>query len=108
MTESSLFMFALLYRVLVLLIIRTSYVPDEYFQHQEPAFKAAFPECITELTWEWSNNYRIRSYLPLLPLIWGYSLCSFFLVNQFAQNGRLLMIDILFCVLHRARNGKAL
>jgi len=30
------------YRVLILLVLRTTYVPDEYYQHVEPSFDVVY------------------------------------------------------------------
>lgn len=64
--------------VIVLLTV-TSFVPDEYFQYGEPAYRFVFGPGI--LSWEWQADYRIRSYIPLLPCIAAYT-AEYILVSQ--------------------------
>lgn len=62
---------AVLVRVLVALLTRTFFQPDEFFQALEPAHHAVFG--YGELTWEWSSAHPIRSIIyPALniPVYW--------------------------------------
>ncbi len=78
MHDGMLLLKLLLFRGIILLIIQTSYVPDEYYQYPEPSFHIAFPYSHQQnLTWEWGETAKIRSYLPLLPLIGLYRLVGF-------------------------------
>ncbi len=78
MDEGVLLLKLLLFRGIILLIIQTTYVPDEYYQYPEPSFHIAFPHSHQQnLTWEWGENAKIRSYMPLLPLIGLYRLVGF-------------------------------
>ena len=65
-------LFALAYRLLTgLLLVRTAFSPDEFWQNQEVAYAAVFGEGY--LTWEWLPPARIRSFLhpaPTAALYW--------------------------------------
>lgn len=63
--------FVILYRAFWGLIIATSFVPDEYYQTIEPAFNLTFGYSDLGLskTWEWNDDYRIRSFVLLLPYL---------------------------------------
>ena len=94
--DTALLQLACAWRILVLLLICTTFVPDEYYQYVEPSFNAIanqgiryFYFCVAQLlsivnnfqlnenrTWEWDDQHRIRSYLPLMPLISGYKLLN--------------------------------
>ncbi|KAI5899481.1 glycosyltransferase family 22 protein [Schizophyllum commune H4-8] len=66
-----LFLLAVTVRILVALLTRTSFQPDEYFQALEPAHDLVFG--YGHLTWEWLTPNPIRSILyPLLnvPVFW--------------------------------------
>ena len=74
--ESPVSAFALacvIYRIATLLLLRTTFVPDEYYQSFEPAFKYVYTDSnnlvIPPLTWEWQSEFRIRSYVPILHYI---------------------------------------
>ena len=53
-------------------LLRTNFVPDEYFQALEPAFEVVYGRGV--LTWEWSKAFCLRSYVGLLPFIGVYKL----------------------------------
>nr|VZI42821.1 unnamed protein product [Spirometra erinaceieuropaei] len=57
----------ILFRLFNALVIRTTFVPDEYWQSVEVAHRWAFG--YGALTWEWWNSTAIRS--PLHPLIFA-------------------------------------
>ncbi len=63
----------IIYRIAAFLLLRTTFVPDEYYQSVEPAFKFVYSDnnklVIPPLTWEWQSEYRIRSYIPILHYI---------------------------------------
>ena len=66
-----LFLLAVTVRILVALLTRTSFQPDEYFQALEPAHDLVFG--YGYITWEWLTPNPIRSILyPLLnvPVYW--------------------------------------
>ena len=66
-----LFLLAVTVRILVALLTRTSFQPDEFFQALEPAHELVFG--YGHLTWEWLTPNPIRSILyPLLnvPVYW--------------------------------------
>lgn len=71
-------LFCAVYRIIALLLLRTTFVPDEYYQSVEPAFKFVFNNStklvIPPLTWEWQSEYRIRSYIPILHYIKWFQL----------------------------------
>lgn len=59
------------FRVLVALLTRTFFQPDEYFQSLEPAYAAVFG--YGYLTWEWLTDHPVRSVIyPALniPVYW--------------------------------------
>jgi phosphatidylinositol glycan class B len=61
----------ILVRVLIALLTRTVFQPDEYFQALEPAHRAVFG--YGDLTWEWCAENPIRSIIyPALniPVYW--------------------------------------
>eukprot|EP00981_Chlorochromonas_danica_P002660 scaffold521_cov177-Ochromonas_danica.AAC.14 len=60
------------------------YHPDEYFQHIEPVAKAVYGLSWPSIpeAWEWQSNYRIRSFLPLLPAITTAKLLNFMGVDD--------------------------
>jgi len=58
----------LLCRVVIALLLRTSFVPDEYYQGTEPAYRLVYGGGNEgESTWEWQDEHRIRSYVLILP-----------------------------------------
>jgi Alg9-like mannosyltransferase family len=60
-----------LYRILWAFAIVTLFVPDEYYQTVEPSkkiFDGTFESGVSS-TWEWRDEYRIRSFVPLLPYL---------------------------------------
>jgi phosphatidylinositol glycan class B len=66
-----------LYRIGILLLLRSTYHPDEYYQYQEPATWLAHSLDAKDtidhyLTWEWQFPYRIRSFSSLLTCTIGY------------------------------------
>ena len=63
-------------RILVFILLSSSYHPDEYYQYNEPAYSLVFTSLSSSssLTWEWRENYQIRSFVPLIPLTTIYSL----------------------------------
>ena len=70
----------LLYRLLMCALLRTSFVPDEYHQGVEPAYRLVYggggSGSVGE-TWEWQEAYRIRSYVLLLPHLCLFALARF-------------------------------
>jgi phosphatidylinositol glycan class B len=64
-TATQIFLLCWAGRLLIATITRTGFVPDEYFQTIEPAFRAVHGYGIA--TWEWLPQYRIRSYVSVLP-----------------------------------------
>jgi len=60
-----IFLFCLAYRAGTALICRTTFVPDEYYQSVEVAYKLVFKRGIT--TWEWEEEHAIRSHVYILP-----------------------------------------
>ena len=59
------------FRVLVALLTRTFFQPDEYFQSLEPAYVAVFG--YGYLTWEWLTDHPVRNVIyPALniPVYW--------------------------------------
>ncbi|PPQ81643.1 hypothetical protein CVT24_004201 [Panaeolus cyanescens] len=64
-------LYSLVLRVLVALLTRTVFQPDEYFQSLEPAYRAVFG--YGHLTWEWQTAEPIRSIIyPAvnIPVYW--------------------------------------
>ena len=60
-----------LYRIFWAFAIVTLFVPDEYYQTVEPSkkiFDGTFKSGVSS-TWEWRDEYRIRSFVPLLPYL---------------------------------------
>ena len=57
----------LICRVVIALLLRTSFVPDEYYQSTDPAYRLVFGGNGGESTWEWQFEHRIRSYVLILP-----------------------------------------
>lgn len=60
-----------LYRIFWAFAIVTLFVPDEYYQTVEPSkkiFDGTFESGVSS-TWEWRDEYRIRSFVPLLPYL---------------------------------------
>ena len=66
------------YRLGLCCFLQTSFVPDEYYQGVEPAYSLVFGGG-SPPTWEWTDDYRIRSYVLLLP-----HLCFFAAVRVFS------------------------
>jgi phosphatidylinositol glycan class B len=62
-------------RVSVAFFICTTFVPDEYYQTVEPAFRSVYNVGVT--TWEWSDGHQIRSFVPILPFIWLLKLVKY-------------------------------
>ncbi|KAH9959528.1 Alg9-like mannosyltransferase family-domain-containing protein [Lactifluus volemus] len=76
---------ALAVRVVIALITRTFFQPDEYFQALEPAHFLVFG--YGDLTWEWTSNSPIRSiFYPFLnvPIYW--------LLKTFRLDGTFLLV----------------
>ncbi|KAI6194878.1 Mannosyltransferase [Aphelenchoides besseyi] len=74
--ENPRFGFLLVYRILNLFLVRTWFVPDEQFQSVEVAYARVFG--VGHLSWEWKDEFAIRSYLhPLLFMIFYYPLKLF-------------------------------
>ena len=60
-----------IYRIFWAFAITTLFVPDEYYQTVEPSkkmFDGTFESGLNS-TWEWRDEYRIRSFVPLLPYL---------------------------------------
>ena len=72
-------------RVLFAVTITTSFTPDEYYQGVEEAYRIVYrdtPQAASiQPTWEWTGEYKIRSYALILPYMALFSV------------GRLLNID---------------
>jgi GPI mannosyltransferase 3 len=84
---------ALAVRVVIALITRTFFQPDEYFQALEPAHFLVFG--YGDLTWEWTSNSPIRSiFYPFLnvPIYW--------LLKTFRLDGTFLLVRRLLPLLH--------
>lgn len=62
---------AFCYRIFWALIISTSFVPDEYYQTIHPAniLHAGGKNAFFRNTWEWQDEFRIRSFVPILPYL---------------------------------------
>ncbi|KAI5827158.1 glycosyltransferase family 22 protein [Schizophyllum commune Tattone D] len=87
-----LFLLAVTVRILVALLTRTSFQPDEYFQALEPAHDLVFG--YGHLTWEWLTPTPIRSILyPLLnvPVFWILRATGLDSVNCFLIAGPRLV-----------------
>lgn len=68
-------------RILFAIGTSTNFVPDEYYQCMEPAYKKISGYGIT--TWEWKNEYMIRSFVGLLHTVFFYhSACILGLSNS--------------------------
>ena len=67
----AVFIAAIFYRTFWALTVSTSFVPDEYYQTIEPAYNLIYGDAASQFrnTWEWRENYRIRSYVPLFPYL---------------------------------------
>ena len=67
----AVFIAAIFYRTFWALTVSTSFVPDEYYQTIEPAYNLIYGDATSQFrnTWEWRENYRIRSYVPLFPYL---------------------------------------
>lgn len=50
------------------MLCATSFVPDEYYQSVEPAYRQVFGQGM--MTWEWEPDYRIRSFLNIQVYVW--------------------------------------
>lgn len=84
---------ALAVRIVIALITRTFFQPDEYFQALEPAHFLVFG--YGDLTWEWTSNSPIRSiFYPLLnvPIYW--------LLKTFRLDGTFLLVGHCLFLLH--------
>ena len=79
--------------IYVCYILQTTYIPDEYYQSVDGAYNIAFPPYVddnngdnlhlaTQLAWEWSSSYQIRSYIPLLPYIGLFYLGKYAHINS--------------------------
>ena len=74
--RASVFASAFCYRIFWALIISTSFVPDEYYQTIHPAniLHAGRKNAPFGNTWEWQDEFRIRSFVPILPYLLFYHL----------------------------------
>lgn len=61
---------ALIIRLGAALLCVTSFVPDEYYQGVEPAYKQVYGQGIS--SWEWEPGYRIRSFLNIQAYVWVF------------------------------------
>ena len=75
----AVFTVATVYRAFWALTVSTSFVPDEYYQSLEPAYNLINAKVVSDSsnTWEWQENYRIRSFVPLLPYLLLFQFKSF-------------------------------
>ena len=66
----------LIYRVFWAFSIQTTFVPDEYYQTVEPVNIIFYGASNIGLnsTWEWRDEFRIRSFVPLLPFMLLYQI----------------------------------
>ena len=72
----------ILIRILTFLLLSSSYHPDEYYQYNEPAYSLVFLQPLSSsLTWEWREEYQIRSFVSLIPLTLVYSLLKMFRID---------------------------
>lgn len=76
------------YRLFIGHIITTTYLPDEYFQTIEPAFRLIYNNnditnelWLSKLTWEWNHQYQIRSYILLIPYIIYFYIGKYFNID---------------------------
>ena len=60
LSESNLFLFVLLFRIVNALTVQTYFNPDEYWQSLEVAHYDVFG--YGHKTWEWAPEWRVRSY----------------------------------------------
>jgi Alg9-like mannosyltransferase family len=70
----------LIYRAFWAFSIKTTFVPDEYYQTVEPINIIFYGGSNNGLssTWEWRDEFRIRSFVPLIPYMLLYQM-KFFL-----------------------------
>jgi hypothetical protein len=70
----------LIYRAFWAFSIKTTFVPDEYYQTVEPVNIIFYGDSNVGLnsTWEWRDEFRIRSFVPLIPYMLLYQM-KFFL-----------------------------
>ena len=76
---------AFVVRITFAMIICTSFTPDEYYQGVEQAYRTIYGSS-GKPTWEWTPEYRIRSYVMILPYIILFAI------------GKTLGIDSIFYV----------
>ena len=55
-------------------MVRTTFVPDEYYQSVERSYSVIFGRGI--VTWEWTEPFQLRSYIYLTPYLVYFSLCK--------------------------------
>lgn len=72
------FLFFIALRVLSVFVVRTWYVPDEYWQSLEVGHRLAFG--YGHLTWEWTHG--IRSYLHPVLIAGVYKALAFFQLDN--------------------------
>lgn len=92
------------YRIFWAFAITTLFVPDEYYQTVEPSkkiFDGTFESGLNS-TWEWRDEYRIRSFVPLLPYLllhhlkfFGKIFPTFFSSEILALKGPRLMNSLI-------------
>jgi phosphatidylinositol glycan class B len=66
---------SLAWRLVFALLLRSTFVPDEYYQSVEAAYQLVFREGIS--TWEWEPANQIRSYLYTAPYMALFALLKF-------------------------------
>jgi Alg9-like mannosyltransferase family len=69
----------LIYRAFWAFSIKTTFVPDEYYQTVEPVNIIFYGASNIGLnsTWEWRDEFRIRSFVPLIPYMLLYQINFF-------------------------------
>ena len=83
-------------RILLAITIITSFTPDEYYQGVEEAYRIVYKDTTTtttttsgratsiQPTWEWTSEYRIRSYALILPYMALFSIGKYLCVDSTA------------------------
>ena len=74
-----IFFICFVLRVSLAALMRTTFVPDEYYQSVERAYQLVFNHGIT--TWEWQHDYQIRSHIYIIPYIIYFTLLKVLNIN---------------------------
>lgn len=70
------------FRILIALLLRSTFHPDEYYQTLEPAFYVSHDKkSWFELTWEW--DYSMRSFNGIIHYILYFKLCKYLNMDGF-------------------------